>query len=221
MTYHWDFHAVLVRFPLYLDGLKWTVLLTLLIFVAGEVLGLVVAIIRYVRVPFLSPVAGAFVEFFRTTPLYAQMIWVFFCLPIVLGVTLPAVLAAVIAFSLNLGAFQSEIFRAGILSISRGQRDAAFALGMTPSQALWRIQIPQAVNRVIPPTASMWVALFKDTALVSMVAVPDLMYRSRQLMTDTYRPLEVLTVTALVYFVVTYPQARLVDRLYERFRIVE
>jgi polar amino acid transport system permease protein len=221
MHYQWDFKAVLDNLPLLMDGLRTTIVLTVLIFLLGIVLGLLIAMIRYAQMPVLAQISTAYVEFFRTTPLYTQLVWLFYCVPIIVGATLPSFESAVIAFSLNFAAFQSEIFRAGILSLSRGQREAALALGMTQLQALRRILVPQAINRVIPPTASMWVALFKDTSIVSMIAVADLMYRARQLVTDTYRPLEVLTVAAIIYFLVTYPQARLVDYLHHRLRVVE
>jgi polar amino acid transport system permease protein len=198
-----------------------TVVLTVVIFLIGVILGLVIAMIRYARLPLLTQVSTAYVEFFRTTPLYTQVVWLYYCLPILAGVTFPGFEAAVLAFSLNFAAFQSEIFRAGILSVAKGQGEAALSLGMTQSQALRRIIVPQAINRVIPPTASMWVGLFKDTAIVSMIAVADLMYRARQLVTETYRPLEVLTVAAAIYFLLTYPQARLVDSLHHRFGVVE
>lgn len=221
MRYQWHFQVVFSNWPLLLEGLRMTIILTVLIFLIGIVLGLIIALIRYARIPIFSQLSTAYVEFFRTTPLYTQLVWLFYCLPILVGMSLPSFESAVIAFSLNFAAFQSEIFRAGILSLSRGQREAAYALGMTQVQALRRILVPQAINRVIPPTASMWVGLFKDTAIVSLIAVADLMYRARQLVTDTYRPLEVLTVTAVMYFIVTYPQARFVDYLDHRFRVVE
>lgn len=221
MRYQWDFDVVLQNLPLLLDGLKMTVLLAVVIFAVGCVLGLLVATVRYVGVPILAGIATTYVEFFRTTPLYTQLVWLFYCLPILVGGQLPAFESAVVAFSLNFAAFQSEIFRAGLLSLAKGQREAALALGMTEAQALRRVLVPQAVSRVVPPTATMWVSLFKDTSIVSLIAVADLMYRARQLVTDTYRPLEVLTVTAVIYFLVTYPQARLVDYVHHRFGVAE
>jgi len=221
MGYQWDFSVVWEELPMLLDGLKMTVALTFIIFAIGQILGLIIAAIRYSRVPVLTQLATAYVEFFRTTPLYTQVVWIFYCLPIVIGLTVSAFVGAVIAFSLNFAAFQSEIYRAGLLSIFKGQGEAALALGMTPLQALRRIILPQAFKRVMPPTANMFVGLFKDTSVVSMIAVADLMYRSRKLVTDTYRPLEVLTVTALIYFILTYPQGKLVNYLYERSRVKE
>jgi polar amino acid transport system permease protein len=132
---------------------------------------------------------------------------------------LSATLSAIIALGLNLGAFVAEILRAGILSVERGQREAGLALGMSLGQAMKRIILPQAVRRVIPPLGSTWVSLFKDTSLVSVIAVSDMMYQAKLLTIETYRPMEVYTVLALVYFFVTYPQARLVDRLYKGMRV--
>ena len=95
------------------------------------------------------------------------------------------------------------------------------AIGMTPVQAMRRIILPQAISRMVPPMGSMWVGLFKDTAIVSVIAVSDLMHEARVIAVNTYRPLEILTVTALIYFVITYPQARGVDFLHKKFQVVE
>ena len=149
------------------------------------------------------------------------MLWIFYLLPLVIGLRPPPFWAACAAMSLNMAAFLGEIFRAGIESIGRGQWEAAVALGMTQPQLYRRIILPQAGLRVVPPTASMWVSLFKDTSLVAMVAVPDLFYRARQAAFSTYRPLEVYTVVALVYVIVCLPQARLADALHEKFRVRE
>ena len=125
------------------------------------------------------------------------------------------------ALGLNVGAFMSEIYRAGILSLSPGQTAAGLALGMTRLQLMRRVLLPQAVTRMIPPVASTWVSLFKDTSIVSAIGVVELMFRAREIATDTFRPLEIFTVVALVYFVITYPQSLAVNVLYRRFRTQE
>jgi polar amino acid transport system permease protein len=219
--YTWHFEVVWQNLVPLLGGLRWTVMLAALAFALGLALGLVGAFARMSRFRPLRVLSSAYVDFFRTTPLLAQLWWMYYVIPFTTGITVPRFETGVIAFGLNIGAFLSEIYRAGIMSISRGQSNAALALGMTPAQVMRRVVLPQAVSRVVPPMGSMWVGLFKDTAIVSVIAVPDLMHAARVIAVETYRPLEILTVTALIYFIITYPQARGVDFLHRKFRVVE
>jgi polar amino acid transport system permease protein len=206
--------------PFLLEGLRVTVLLSALCLAASGVLGLIVAFARLSRIWLFRIVAGLYVDFFRGTPLLVQLLWVYYTLPILFPALLLSPLqTALVGLTLNLSAFVGEIYRAGILSIGRGQREAALALGMSPWQAMRRVILPQSVRRVIPPLGSIWVALFKDTAIVSVIAVPELMYQGKVLSIETYRPLEIYTAVALIYFVVTYPQARSVDWLYDKLRV--
>lgn len=221
MSYEWHWEVVGENLPFLLEGLKTTFALAVIIMILGSILGLVLAVIRTTRTPVLTQFATGYVEFFRTTPLYTQLVWLYLCLPLITGIAIPRFETAVIAFSLNLAAFQSEIFRAGVLSISKGQTEAAMAIGMTRMQAMRRIILPQAVSRVVPPTASNWIGLFKDTAIVSLIAVQELMFRGRVMAVNSYRPLEIFTAVALIYFLATYPQSLLVDHLHHRYRVVE
>lgn len=219
--YVWHFEVVWENLPLLVKGLKFTILLTICAFAVGTVLGLIAAFGRLSKFRPFNALASAYVEFFRTTPLLAQLWWLYYVIPMATGLTIPRFETGAIAFGLNIGAFLCEIYRAGIMSISRGQREAALALGMTPAQAMRRIILPQAISRMVPPMGSMWVGLFKDTAVVSVIAVADLMHAARVIAVQTYRPLEILTATALIYFIITYPQARGVDYLHRRFRVIE
>jgi len=126
-----------------------------------------------------------------------------------------------VALTLNVAAFIAEVYRAGITSIPVGQAQAALALGMTRSQLYRRVLLPQAVARVIPPLGSYWVSLFKDTSLLAVIGVAELMYQGRLVATDTYRPLEILTGVAIIYYVLAYPQALAVNFLYRRFHVQE
>jgi polar amino acid transport system permease protein len=221
MSYEWHFEVVAENFFYLVSGLQMTIIICVSSMALAVFLGLVIALARLSGVRLFSALAAAYTEFFRSTPVYTQLIWIYYALPIVTGVAPPSLLTAIIAFALNLAAFLAEIFRAGIMSISKGQREAAFALGMTQTQAMRQIILPQAVTRVLPPLGSMWVSLFKDTSIVAMITVSDLMYRSKVVAVNTYRPLEILTASALSYFVVTYPQSRAVDWLHERLRVHE
>ena len=185
--------------------------------VVGSSLGIVVALMRLSRVFIVRAFATLYTEVFRTLPLLVVLYWVYSSLPAATGLALPAFGAAVLGFSLNEGAYQAENFRAGILSISPAQRNAGLALGMTDSQVMRRIILPQAIVRIIPLLGTEWVALFKNTSLVAVIAVEDLMYQARMLSINTFRPLEILTTVALIYYIIVFPQARLVEVLYRRY----
>jgi len=217
--YQWHFEVVVESLDVLLGGLAWTVALSLLSMAASLLLGLVVSFARLSPWRPLRGVATVYTDFLRGTPLLVQILWVYYSLPILTGVVFSPFVSAAIALTLNLSAFVSEVYRAGILSIARAQREAALALGMTTWQAMRRVILPQSIRRVLPPLGSIWVSLFKDTAIVSVIAVPELMYRGKVLSIETYRPLEIYTAVALIYFIVTYPQARGVDWLFERARV--
>ena len=135
-----------------------------------------------------APSPPLYTDFLRGTPLLVQLLWIYYSLPILTGVVFSPFVSAAIALTLNLSAFVSEVYRAGIQSIGRGQREAALALGMSQWQAMRRVILPQSIRRVLPPLGSIWVSLFKDTAIVSVIAVPELMYRGKVLSIETYRP---------------------------------
>jgi His/Glu/Gln/Arg/opine family amino acid ABC transporter permease subunit len=207
MGYQWHFGVVWDNLPFLLAGLEDTVALTVVSMGFGLTLGLAIALIR-LKFPRVRPAIVIYVETFRTTPLLVQLIWIYDVLPAI-GLRFDPFWSAILALTLNLGAYLSEIFRAGITSIPMGQTHAGLALGMSTAQVARVIVLPQAVRRIIPPLASMWVGLFKDTSLASAIAVAELSYRANVLAVQTYRPVEILTVVAAIYFVLTYPQARL------------
>lgn len=221
MPYQWHFDVVWENFPIMLSGIWLTVLLSILSMLLGAVLGMVVALARLSPWAGLRGIAYCYTELFRTTPLLVQIVWVFYVLPLVTGLTLTPFYSGLVAFGLNIAAFMAEIYRAGITSVGRGQSEASLALGMSGAQVMRRILIPQAVTRMIPPIGTMWISLFKDTSLVSAIGVTELMYQARFLAVDTYRPVEIFTVCAVVYFVITFPQSIGVNWLYHKYRTRE
>lgn len=220
MGYEWRFDILSEgNLEFLLGGLGLTIALSVLSMIGSLVLGFLIALARLSPWRILQIITTVYSDFLRGTPLLVQLLWIYYSLPILTGVVFSPFVSAAIALTLNLSAFVSEIARAGIQSIGRGQREAALALGMNGWQAMSRVILPQSIRRVIPPLGSVWVSLFKDTALVSVIAVPELMYRGKVLSIETYRPVEIYTVVALIYFFVTYPQARGVDWLFERARV--
>jgi polar amino acid transport system permease protein len=221
MTYQWRFDVAWENLPLLLSGLGMTCLLTVLAMAIGIAGGLVLALMRLAPLRVLRWPAYAFTELFRTTPLLVQVVWVFSVLPLTIGLTLSPFFSGLVALGLNVAAFMSEVFRAGITSLSVGQFHAGYALGMTRAQCMRRIVLPQAALRTVPPMAGMWVALFKDTSVLAVIGVAEMMTQARIIAADTYRPLEIYTLVAVVYFLLTFPQSLGAQYLFERFRTKE
>ena len=193
--------------------------ISLIAMVGGSVIGLLVALIRIARLPGLSWAAVLYVDFFRSTPLLVQLVWIYYALPILTGWSLTAVVAGSIGLSLYAGSFLSEIVRAGILSVERGQSEAALALGMNRAQAMRRVILPQATVRMLPPIGSTFITLVKDSALLSIIAVPELMRQSSTLASLTFRGMEALTIAAAIYFALTYPLSLGVNVLHRRLAV--
>jgi His/Glu/Gln/Arg/opine family amino acid ABC transporter permease subunit len=198
-----------------------TVLLTVATMAIAVPCGIVVAALRLYAWTPVRAVATAYVELFRNLPLILVMYWAFYVLPIATGLGLSPFATGLAALALNVTAYNAETFRAGIGSIRRGQLEAAMALGMSRAQAVRRIVLPQAVRRILPVLASTWVSLFKDTSLVSVIAVSELAYVAMQIRAQTFRVLEMLTAMAAVYWLLGYPQAKLVDWIQRRYAVTE
>jgi polar amino acid transport system permease protein len=196
----------------------WLTVATMALAIPG---GLALALMRLSPLRLISVPATAFVEFFRATPLILQIYWVYYVLPAYFDVQLSQLATAITGLACNISAFNSETFRAGIVSIRTGQWNAGLALGMSRLQVFVRIVLPQAVMRVLPALASTWVSLFKDTSLVSVISVPELSYTALTIRAETYRILEVLTALAAIYWLMGYPQAKLVDWIHRRFKVAE
>jgi len=208
---HLDF-SVLLRFEhALLLGLWMTVKLTVMCIVLGCSLGFLVGLARTSRNMALRAISGLYVEFFRGTPVLIQLFWIFFCLPLILGVELSNLASGVIALTLYMGAITSETFRASLRSIGPEQADACIALGLPRRVQVVSVVLPQAVLRAIPTLLSNCVSLFKESALVSAVGMADLMYVGQNISNNTAKPVEVLTVVALIYFAIAFPLTRAVS----------
>jgi polar amino acid transport system permease protein len=204
-----------------LDGALLTVLLTVLTMLFAVPAGIVLALMRLSHSKPLSAASACFVEFFRNLPLILVVYWAFYVMPVAIGVEFSAFTTGLVALCLNVSAYNSETFRAGINSIRKGQMEAAIAVGMSRWQAMRQIIIPQAWRRVLPVLASTWVSLFKDTSLVSVIAVGELAHTALQIRSQTFRVLEMLTAMAAIYWLMGYPQAKLVDWIHRKFGVKE
>jgi polar amino acid transport system permease protein len=214
--YAWDFTFLWDYRRLILSGLVITGAYTVGTILLGLLIGLFAGLLRLSRNVLISIPVGAYVEIFRCTPLLVQIIWFYYALPVVIGVDIPAPVAAAMVLSLYTGAFYAEIIRGGVTSIERGQWDAARAIGMRRAQIMRHVILPQAVKRMIPPFMNQSITQLKNTSLVSTIAVADLLYQGTIITAATYRPLEVYTMVAVLYFAVLFPLTLIAQRIERR-----
>lgn len=217
--YRWDFAPVLANADLLLQGLVNTLAVTGTALAFGIPLGLALALARLSGRRLLAWPAGFVIEFFRTTPPLVQLFWFFFALPVLIRVEMTPFMASALTFSIQSSAFFAEVFRGGIVSVERGQWEASRAIGMTPSQSMRRIILPQAVKRMIPAFMERAIELMKTTTLVAIVSYADLLYQANEIAQKTFRPLEVFTVVAGIYFVVILIISLLARRLERRLAV--
>lgn len=183
-----------------------TVMLTAASFLLAVILGFVLALMRRSGWWFLSASARTYLEILRNVPILTQLFILYFGLAR-LDITLPATMAAILGFGLNGAAILSEVFRASINAVDRGQSEAAFAIGMTPAQAFRSIIFPQAFPIALPSTGNFLIGLLKDTSLASAAAVPELAFRARMLVSETYLTTEIYVTVALIYLFLSLPIA--------------
>ena len=212
MEYKWDFASVLANRSLLLMGLQNTIILGVVCLSLGLFFGLFVGAARFSGKPVFYYPATAFVEFFRNTPVLVQIVWFFLAFPIIAPFQVNAFTAATLGLTLNTVAFSSEIYRAGLQSIHRGQWEAGKAIGMSYWQQLRRIILPQAVRRMLPAFMNRAVELFKMTSLASVIAYGELMHQAKTVSTLSFNPIEMYTSVALIFFVVLFPATILVRR---------
>ncbi|WP_311202170.1 amino acid ABC transporter permease [Erwinia pyrifoliae] len=212
----WFNLAIESFWPMLYAGLTFTIPLTLIAFTLGLSLGAVVALVRLYGPRPLQSLVRFYVWLIRGTPLLVQLFLIFYALPGV-GITIDAFPAAVIGFTLNIGAYTSEIIRATLLSVPKGQWEAAHSIGMSWGQTLRRIVMPQAARVAVPPLSNTFIALVKDTSLASVITVPELFLAAQRIAAVTYQPLILYTEAAIIYLllssVLSALQARLEKRL--------
>jgi len=210
--YEWDFSILWGYRWLLLQGLGVTVAFTAATVIGGLVIGMTAAICLLSRFRILRGFALGFIEIFRCTPVLVQLIWCYYALPMIAGIEMTPITASLLALSCYGGSFYAEIIRGGIVSIDPGQSEAASALGMTPGLAMRRIILPQALRRMLPALMNQSILQFKNTSLVSVLAVPDLVYQGQIAAHDSFRPLETYSAVAVAYFMILFPLTLYVRR---------
>jgi polar amino acid transport system permease protein len=208
-----DWQVIIANDHLLWLGLLTTIKYTLITASAGLVIGLAVALAQLTRVTPLVLAARAFVEFFRNIPLLVWLLWSYYALPIFLGLNITKEMAGILALSLYVASYYAEILRAGIQSIDRGQVDAATAMGMSYSQAMRRIILPQALRRMIPPLSGQTIIQMKNTTLLSVITIPDVLYQASYISSFTYKPMEVYTAVGVIFLLILIPLTHLARRL--------
>ena len=209
--HRWEFFA----------GVEMTVFLAVITMVISIPLGIVVMLIRQSPFKPLAFLGTCFVELFRNVPLLLIVFWAYYAVPRLIGLSMSSLTTGILALVLNVTAYNAENFRAGVNSIRRGQTEAALSIGMSRWQVMRYVVLPQAIRRIIPVLASTWVSLFKGTSLVSAIGVADLYYVALEVRGDTFRVMEVLTAMGAIYWVLAYPQSKLVDWLYKKYGVSE
>lgn len=213
MSYQFDWSGVTDHIPQLAHGLLVSVELTVIASALSMALAVPVGFARMSEIDLVRWVAQAYIEIFRCTPMLVQLFWIYYALPALFGITLPGFTSAAIALTANMTAFTAEALRSGFQSVPVEQIEAAKMLRLSGVERTVFIILPQALRQQLPVLVSLNISLFKDTALVSTIAVADLMFVSNSIATQTYRSFEPLTVAALLYFVIAFPASLIVSRL--------
>lgn len=221
MDYTFRFDVAFDNLGYILKGVYITLGVTALSILMGLIIGLFVGILRLSRYRFISIPMIAYIEFFRNIPALVKLIWVYYMIPILLGIELSAFASATIALGIAAGAFFAEIYRAGIEDVDHGHIEAAQSLGMSDAYTMIHIILPQAIRKMLPAFANTFISFLKFSSLVSVLGVADLTYRTQVISTQTFRPMELFTLLAVVYFFLCFILSQLVGWLERRMAVSE
>ncbi|MCC5912651.1 MAG: amino acid ABC transporter permease [Clostridiaceae bacterium] len=213
-----DFSFLTRYYTMYLTGARNTILLALFSVLLGVIFGIALALMRLSKNPILKGFAASYIEFVRGTPLLVQLYIIYYGLPQVTGMRFPDLFAGIIALTFNSAAYIAEIIRAGILSIDKGQMEAARSLGMPYNMAMKHIIIPQAFKNILPALGNEFIVVIKESAIVSIIGIYDIMRTANIVRGNTYRPFEPLIVAAIMYFIITFTLSNLMRMAERRLR---
>lgn len=202
----------------YITGIKITLLLSFLSLAIGTTLGALVSLFKLSKIGFFRFISTVYIEIVRGTPMMVQIALVYFGSYVLMGVNMDGFLAALIAVSLNSAAYVAEIIRSGIQSIDKGQTEASRSLGLSSSQTMRHIILPQAIKNILPALGNEFVTLIKETAVASTIGVADLMYASKIVQGGSFQPFNPLIIVAVIYFIFTFTLSQLIGLLERRLR---
>lgn len=203
MIGQFDWLGIIEFLPQLLTGLYYTLLISIIGLLIGFGLGVIFGIGRVSKNKLYYGVSTIYVEIIRGTPVLVQAIWIFFALPLIIGFTLNSIVAGIIVIAINSGAYIAEIVRGAIESITKGQMEAGRSLGLNESQTMRHIIWPQALKRMIPPLGNQFIISIKDTSLLSVILVPELIYQGRLIASNNFNAVEIYTMVAVFYLVIT------------------
>ena len=203
MEYTFHFEVFETYWTWIAKGLWITIFISMISMIFALIIGLFISILRLSKIYILVLISRTYIEFFRGIPLFVFIIWLYYGLAMVSGINFDPITAGIICLSMQHGGYLAEIYRAGIQAVAKGQWEASFSLGFSIINTFIRIIFPQAVKIIIPPTANMFIGMLKDSALVSIIGVNELMRQSQIATSLTFRPFEFYTVTALIYIILT------------------
>lgn len=202
----------------FLNGAKFTIILAFFTVLFGVVLGLLLALMRISKSKVLNLIASAYVEFIRGTPLMVQIFIIYYALPDLIGFNLPEMVSAILALSINSGAYVAEVIRAGIQAVDKGQMEASRSLGMPYGMAMRYIIIPQAIKNILPALGNEFITVIKESSVVSVIGIKELMYNADTVRGNTFRAFEPLIIAALMYFVMTFTLSKLMGKFERRLK---
>ncbi|WP_022916671.1 amino acid ABC transporter permease [Ruania albidiflava] len=217
----WDFNwvGVLEFLPQLGVGLLYTLLVSVVGLVIGFVLGAIFGLARLSRFKIVYAIASIYIEVIRGTPLLVQAIWLFFALPLIIKYTLPSVLAGIIVIGINSGAYIAEIVRGAVQSIDKGQMEAGRSLGMSHHITMLKVIWPQAFKRMIPPLGNQFIISIKDTSLLSVILVPELLFQGRTIASNHFNSVEIYTTVAVFYLAITLTLSFVLRRTEKRLEL--
>lgn len=211
-----DWAGVVQFLPALATGLGYTLLVSVVGLAIGFTLGAVAGLGRLSRIRPVAWLSIAYIELFRGTPVLVQAIWIYFALPLLIGYTFPSLVAGIIVIGLNSGAYIAEIVRGAVQSIDRGQTEAGRSLGMSRGQTARHVIWPQAFRRMIPPLGNQFIISIKDTSLLSVILVPELIFQGRLIAASHFNAVEIYTTVAAFYLVITLTLSRLLTVIERR-----
>ncbi|MFC0581145.1 amino acid ABC transporter permease [Micrococcoides hystricis] len=211
-----DWVGVVEFLPALMQGLGYTLLVSVVGLLIGFVLGAIFGLGRISRIKIVRILAGIYIEVFRGTPLLVQAIWLYFALPLVIGAKIPSLTAGIIVIGLNAGAYIAEIVRGSVQSVDKGQMEAGRSLGLNHRDTMRHVIWPQAFRRMIPPLGNQFIISIKDTSLLSVILVPELIFQGRLIASNHFNAVEIYTTVALFYLVITVTLSKILGLVEKR-----
>ncbi|EJP6471928.1 MULTISPECIES: amino acid ABC transporter permease [Clostridium] len=223
-----DFSFLSKYYSFFISGAKYTIILAFFTVVIGTILGLLLSLMKLSKNKILKYIAVSYIEFIRGTPVLVQLYIIYYGLPTIgirfpevpiLGSNFPDFFAGILALSINSGAYVAEIIRAGIQAVDKGQMEAARSLGMSESMSMKNIIIPQAFKNILPALGNEFITIIKESSIVSIIGIHELMYNADTVRGNIFRPFEPLLVAAVMYFILTFTLSKLLGVAERRMRV--